>query len=580
MGRTAGYGPPGTRGAPSSILGSAMKTVPRRWVLRPETTRWAVDGAILLAAILLAAAIRLPNLETIPRFTDEVREVWPAVGIALRGERPLVHNDAYRGAHWAYFLAVWLRLTGPRPASPRLFALLLGSLTVGVTYVLGRTVAGRRAGILAALLSATAFGHVVLISHVAWANHSTPLWTTSAVACLYRDGRRCGGWLVAAAMAWGLAASSHPSALLPFAGATLWWLTGPQGHRLLRQPGTWWAVAVLALVISPLVAYNVLHGMPALAEATRPAQPVERHLTAVLYVENLISLGGQLGRLAGAGASAEVGDPVPSVLVHVADRLRAGLTVLYGLLLLGALAAVARHAGWKSPAPDAVGARSGSSGIAHRDVRLLALAGGTGVLVMPAILDSYHNFYDMRYLGFVLPLAQVALSASVVGLAARRPVLGQLATAGICGLALVSLGTIGAHYAREKSAGRTNEPIIAAAERLTEAVHQTNGYVLVDTAMRPIRLGGGGDPTGAFRLLLALRGTPFELADVTEMRWFLEADPQATFCLVAASATRDELASQFPLTEMQIGEGWSAVCRFPPRRGAGAPTTSGNLTKR
>ncbi len=622
--------------------------------------RWATEVGACLAVCLIAAAIRLPNLQTIPRFTDEVREVAPAVDIAWRGVRPLVHSDAYRGAHWAYLMAGWLRLVGSHPAAPRLFALLVGTLTVGATYLLGRLVAGRWAGMLAGLLLASAFGHVVLLSHVAWANHSTPLWTTLAVACLYLDRRPSGVWLVAAAIAWGLALSSHPSAILPFAGAVAWWLTSSSPRPQLRRPATWLAVAALLAVLSPLLVHNLSHGWPALTEATRPSQPVERHLTLACYATNLAALHRQLGRLAWLGSSAEPDDPATTAHRGTADRLRDWLMVLPGLLLTGALASTllphrnrpgkppvgelrssghpperpdqppgeeVRSAGRPSGTPGkppvgelrssghpperpdqppgeevrSAGRPSGTPGKppvgelrsaghpperpgqppagevrsagrppGRPDGQLLGLAGGMGILVLPAILYSYDNFYDMRYLGFILPVALVALSAALARLLRRQPVAGRLAAAALLALGLVSLASVRAHYGREHAAGRTNQPLLTAADTVARTVVRTGGYALVDKAMRPIKLGGGGDPTGAFQLLLTLQRTPFQLSDVSQMRWFLQADASATFCLIAAQSSLATLGTEFPLTWLHSAAGWGVACRYPPDAAAEA----------
>jgi hypothetical protein len=247
---------------------------------------------------------------------------------------------------------------------------------------------------------------------------------------------------------------------------------------------------------------------------------------------------GQLGRMSGAGALWEAGDPVPNAVVAATDTLRPGLTWFYAAVLLTALALSA----WRGP-------------------RYLAVLAGSALLLFPAVNRSYLNFYDTRYLGYLLPLAYAAVGVQAApGLAAGRR--GRVALAlGLGVLIAYPLLSLSAYYQREAAAGRTNAPLIAAADHVAAHARAPGHHVLVDKALRPIKMGGGGDPTAAFDQLLTLRRVPHELADAAKMRWFLGADPGLSLWLLAAEDTAAALGAEFPLRTRARGEGWRLVVR-------------------
>lgn len=404
---------------------------------------------------MLALALRLPGLQTWPAWTDETGEVAAALAIAFDGERPLVHNDSYRGPLWAYLLAFCLRLAGPHPWLPRAFAAAIGVLTVGTAAFLASRLAGRRAAWPTALLAATAFAPVTFFSHIAWSNHLTPLavaaallvtaWAlgwpmpeagrslSTAVAAAESPtiGRRRGPWSVGrcllAGLAWGLALQTHPSALPALAGLAAWlvWrrLRGaarspepdpdpgsvaievgrslhlPDDRALARAFGG--VLLGLSLGLAPLLVHNTLaylrdDRMASVEEATAEDQPINRDLGPARLAGNLLGLAGQLGRAAAAGPPWEPGDPRPTTLTRLTDALRPAAAALAALLLLGALA-------WSARRPA---------------LALLVWPAAASLLLLPLINRSYLNLYDARYLGSLLLLAQVAAGARW---AAARP---------------------------------------------------------------------------------------------------------------------------------------------------------------
>jgi len=516
-----------------------------------RVNRWhgrAIDAAIAALLCAVAIAIRLPAVHDIPRYTDETGEVQVALAIAFEGARPLVHNDAYRGPLWAYLLAGTLAAFGPRPELPRLFALAMGALAVGATFALGRVASGRAAGIVAALCMATAVGPVALGSHIAWSNHATPLWTTLAAVALClggRDpaaGRGADRWLALSGPLWGFALHTHPSVVALLPGAVIWFLATADRRRRLRTPAPWLAMGLFVATLSPLVAYNVRHDLASIDEAVKPSQPVARDHSPAALAANAAGLLAQLGRAAGAGVPAEPGDPVPGPLVKWTDGLRPAATIAYALVIVAALAWSARHG-----------------------PRLAAALAVPALLILPLVNRSSANFYDTRYVFMLLPLGYVALGAAAApALADRRGsrrargtrVAAVILTAAVT---LYPLATTGAYYARETAAGRTNAPFHAVADLLAAEASAPGHHVLVDKAMRPIKLGGGGDPTRAFDQLLALRGVPHTVSDLDEMRWYLTNSLDTTYWMILATETAQQLEAEFGdgLEPRALGgEGW------------------------
>src|SRR5262245_55768924 len=72
---------------------------------RARLRAWALELGSLLGLGALAFALRFPNYQLIPAFTDEVDEIYRAV-LTARGELlPLTNVDAYIGSLWNYLLA-------------------------------------------------------------------------------------------------------------------------------------------------------------------------------------------------------------------------------------------------------------------------------------------------------------------------------------------------------------------------------------------------------------------------------------------------------------------------------------------
>src|SRR5918911_1569949 len=134
----------------------------------------------VVGLLALALAARLPGLLLIPRFGDEQLDVLYTMPLYRLQGLPLVAFDPYNGALFSYLLAVMLWVVGPYPWTPRLLSMLLAVATVGLTYWLGRSLGGPIAGLVAGGLLLFSAVHILINSHIAWSNATTPFFTTLA----------------------------------------------------------------------------------------------------------------------------------------------------------------------------------------------------------------------------------------------------------------------------------------------------------------------------------------------------------------------------------------------------------------
>jgi asparagine N-glycosylation enzyme membrane subunit Stt3 len=260
----------------------------RRGRARPFAGIRVGDLEPLLVVCLLGLAIlaRWPNLLLMPHFTDEIVEVGYAAKIAAAEHFPLTAQDTYFGPLHAYILAALLKLFGPSVALPRLVIMVFGAFTVLATYLLGRELAGRAVGTVAAALLLTSPQHILINSHIAWQHSTMPLYSTlccwafvRALRAFIPAARQRGEgetspsaqsghpqlapvYLALAGLLFGLALQTHPGAvvLIPALAATLlatlrlrrFWL-------LLRTPWPYVAVFAALVAYSPLLIFNLTH---------------------------------------------------------------------------------------------------------------------------------------------------------------------------------------------------------------------------------------------------------------------------------------------------------------------------------
>lgn len=221
--------------------------------------------ALLVATLLVAAALRLPDLTQVPPgpHYDEAANGVLAGDIGLRGQRP-VFISSYTGKEVLFFYLAGglMRLLGESVFTLRLTAAFVGLLTIAATYWLGREMAlDRQTVLIAVILLAVSFWHLVF-SRLGFRAITQPLLQALLLAALLRGVR--GGqrrWLVMAGVFLGLTGYTYLAArLFPLLLLLACWPLLVDRARLpLRARQLLQVVVIGAAVLTPLASYFWAH---------------------------------------------------------------------------------------------------------------------------------------------------------------------------------------------------------------------------------------------------------------------------------------------------------------------------------
>lgn len=453
----------------------AAATRSRRSGLRAAVL--SIDVALLVGLALVGLGLRLPYLWTIPRFTDETREVLLAIEVLHGRDAGLVNVDAYIGGLYLWLLAGIFWLTGVSALTPRLVMAVAGALAVALTYLLARDLGGRRAGLIAAGLLATSGGYILSNGHIAWSHCLTPTLTTLAAWLLQRAVRaESRVALLGSGLAFGLALQTHPATLVLLPGAALYVLW--QGRRWLRTPWPYLALALFLAGYANVIVYNLMTGFNSFDEAAVVHDRYSRGRDILIDLGTYLSNHGVHGLMLLRYLAGAV-DARSGPLAYLVDPT----LWLYGGLSAAGLLACAR-----------------------RGASLPLLMTLSSILVMPYFNErKYVPISDGRYLMPLLPLAFAATGALLASgwrRAARHSRTWSIAfSVGVLALVLYPLLPLARYYGQELTAGRTNEPLLRTVDAV-KAARRPDEAVLLHTDLRDVKLEGGGTAFRALRFLL------------------------------------------------------------------------------
>ena len=513
--------------------------------------RWLAAWWPLLVLAAVAFAVRWPNLQYIPQFTDEVFDGQVAYGI-WEGKRPLIGVNAYTGAFYYYVLAGIFWLFGPSIYAPRVLVLVLGIGAVLATALLGADL-GRRAardagpgtarvaGWIGALvgggLLSTSSVHVLTNSHLAWPHCTLLLYLTLALWLVERavtppltpqpplrrgegeagdlfpspsqgGGARGGGlsrgWaLVSAGLLFGLAQQHHPTMLLlwpVFLGYVGW-----RGRAYFRTRWAYAAIVAFLVGISPLILYNLV--------ATDFGTLKESREQTSGYQE------GRDKDFSYRGRAIEIAQTLPRIVASAVDLrpapveeyLRDPRVLAYTALAVAGLVAAARLGAWSLP-----------------------LAVTTFLLLLPFFPASHDNLPRQgRYLMPLLPL----IFAGVGGLAAmlwlrlgaRWPVRAALAVV-LALVVLYPLVPLARYELDVLAANETNDRYFVTLGAL-ERQRLPDEPVILDPTLQRDRTGAAGTAQRTFDFMLELRGIPRAMLEESSERINRRTDAQTAVVL-------------------------------------------------
>lgn len=431
-----------------------------------------IDAGIALGLAVVAFALRLPYLWDIPRLTDELQEILWALAI-VRGEMlPLTAVDSYYGPLWSYLLAGVYGVSGISDWAPRMVATLLASVTVGLTYLLGRELTGRAPALIGAALLVTSGGHVIITSHTARSNSTTPLLLLLVVWALLRAIRRNDGrYLVGAGFLFALAMQTHISVIAFAPGLALALLL--ERPSLLRS--RWLAFALLAALAgySNMILYNVLNEFYSFVHARhlQEGYTAGRRMDLGVYLTNAQALVQSLSRLLSGTIDISTS---PARFIYTA-------AAALGLVLL-----------------------------ARRREVLPLLFCASAALVLPYFNPRYGPILSGRYLIPLLPFCFVGIGVAIDWLTRRvpRPAAVRIAAAALAvAFPLVHLVW---YYQEVLADGRTNAPLYSLANS-ARSIYQPGDHVYLDEVLEQEPLTGGGNDLKALRMLLETRGLRYEV---------------------------------------------------------------------
>jgi len=493
-----------------------------------------VDVLVVGALVAVAGVVRWPYLLLSPQFPSVSDTILAALDMA-EGRAFYLHDSApYLGAPFIWLLALVYRIFGPSLEVTLLVPWAIGALTVVPTYLLGRELAGRMAGLFAAALLATAGAHVVVSSHVALSHSLTPLCSTFTLWLLARAVvQRSVRSLALAGLAAGITLQTHPTVLPLLAGSAV--------AALLVRPAwlrTRWPYIALVLVVvgySTLLVHYVRTGFEVVADIEgKQEQYLEggeekgEAAEGGLYLTNLATLSVSLARM----ASGEINERSART-----DYLSDPWVLSYPVLaVLGALIA------------------------ARRGNPLLLVALALAVFWPPLLSGKYKPILDGRYLMPDLPVLFVDIAVvfgALAGLVIRSaPTLrltgGAVLLAGAVALTAHPLVQLERFYEDSQEDGFSNALYLRTMDQV-QAARQANEPVLLDPLLASVKSTGGGKASSSFAFLFALAEIPSE--------------PLNTSVRPGAPAKSVELAGKLAILHRSTADSLDDTMRLEPLDG-------------
>lgn len=432
-----------------------------------ETPRHRVlgDSVSLWLFTLLAFLVRLIFLYRSPAFIES-NELRITLDLLSGKYFPLNDFRPYLGAINNYILALCFKVLGLHYWIPRCIPLLAGTLTVTMTFLLGRRLFNDRVGAVAAAMMSVCAYPVFFLSHVPWPNSLTPMFGMSSLVCfvLWLETQRA-KFIAASALLLTLGVQSHPLVVTLAPGmVVLFALQGRRMFTFLRKPATYLVIPAAALGYANMICYFLTRrDLSRLSAGKAGRYALEHHHTLETYWTNLQSAWLLLFRL--LAGSVRDRATFASYLSEPAFALCV-LGFILGLIFC----------------------------FTKRKIQIPLLT-ITAILFVSYINEAYDFYTFGRYLGFLVPLAclstAVAISAVYEWCVPKKKELA-LAFLLVCVSAYIAhqISQLEYTYGRFMITGNTSEMY----ELVRTSVAQANGrptVVLMDDMMNkltPVRV--------------------------------------------------------------------------------------------
>ena len=382
-----------------------------------------LEIALVVAAVGVAMAVRLPYLTLVPRFQDEGVDVLWALDIATGKRLPSTGADPYYGPLFSYIVALLFRLLGRDVVWPRALAAVFGALTVSATYYLGRITGGRRVGLLASLLVLGSRSLIAVSSHFGWSNSLSPFFATATLLAwceAYRTRRA--RWLVAAGLLSALTIQTHPISATIVVAIGVWMLV-PSGLLSRAKPSrVAFAIAACLLAYAPVLWPIVTRDVSIIGVGQARSYAFVPAASFSIYLARLARLCHVVWLATFSGVP-----PYGSV------------TTLGGVGIDAAAAMSGPWAGWSTSI--AVGGLLVLGGICMR--RRIQRILGVVLLVSLALIPLVIQAFPARYINYLLPIVFIGVAETAAWIAsrlhARVAPLRRVATAPVAAVAVVAM---------------------------------------------------------------------------------------------------------------------------------------------
>jgi len=235
------------------------------WIKKNPVEFW-----ILLAIIIVGAILRFYKIDQYMTFLgDEGRDVIIVRKIFTELHPPLIGpgtsiGNMYLGPLYYYMMAIPLLVAGFSPIGPAIMIAVLGVITIGFVWWVGRIWFDKKAGLIAAGLYAIA-PIVIIYSRSSWNPNIMPFFSLLSIYSIWKVWREKKlNWLIVMGVSFTFALQSHYLALLLVPTLFVFWFRTLLGLRNNKKTGPFIKKTIIAFVVflvlmSPLFIFDIRH---------------------------------------------------------------------------------------------------------------------------------------------------------------------------------------------------------------------------------------------------------------------------------------------------------------------------------
>lgn len=230
-----------------------------------------IESVLVAAIILIALVLRLYRINDFMTFLgDEGRDVRVVRDLITKGNLVFIGpqtsiGNMYLGPLYYYMMAPALLLSGLNPVGPAIMNAFLGTITVFLTYYLGRRWFGKNVGVIASLLYAIS-PVAIIYSRSSWNPNPMPLFALVCVWGIFEVWQnKKYFWLSVVGISYAFALQMHYLGLLlaPVLGIfwiiTFWQTKKDLSHKKNFLSQTVRAVLLFLVLMSPLLLFDLKH---------------------------------------------------------------------------------------------------------------------------------------------------------------------------------------------------------------------------------------------------------------------------------------------------------------------------------